>query len=133
MRSASASGLVGSDTGDGGVASRREAERAISEGRVTVNGEVVREVAVAMSVTPKELADGVATARGARAIPAMFALSTDRLAVNMSGDLHFMATQAGVTFEGRPTSWVEAAGRIGDIVERFARSTARSSTRWTVM
>ena len=31
-------------------------------------GEVVREVAAAMSVTPKELADGVATARGARAI-----------------------------------------------------------------
>ena len=63
----------------------------------------------------------------------MFALSAERLATNLAGDLHFMAGQAGISFEGQPKSWAEAAGRVGDIVERFARAatTAEGGARNT--
>ena len=83
--------------------------------------QVLAEIAKVMSVSSTELAKGLAEARGATALPDMFALSVGRVAANAAGDLQFMAKQADVKFEAQPKSWAEASTRMGEIVLRFAR------------
>ena len=85
--------------------------------------QVLEEIATAIN---KSAADVIASISGARGATndersAMF-LTATRVAERAADDLFFMATRSGTRFEAQPTSWAEAAGRVGEIMSAFNRT-----------